>query len=186
MSAELIIMAVLTIISLAASYYLSRPKGEKSIARDDKPTTLASRGAFLPYLLGRRRVGAIVCWAGSRFTAKESLGSGGKGSSKKKQTQIIYFESAMHALCVGPVFKLHRIWLDGAEGFNRTIDAISHPSGSTIDLGSQGSFQIYWGHHNQPTNTYLGDAGRIGITSSWPFVCYILWRDKRLGTVPRW
>lgn len=186
MSVAMIAAAVISIgISLAAAYYL-RPKGNKSFVRDDKPTTLAERGAFVPWVLGRRRLGSIICWAGDRSIRKESIGSGGKGSKKKKQYQHVYHESAMHVLCIGPAFKLHRIWVDGGVLFQGTIDAQSHPSGTTVDLGNEGSFQIYWGEHNQPANAFLGDPSRIGIESQWPFYCYVVWRDKRLGTTPRW
>lgn len=187
MSAGVIVSIALFAISLAASYYLSRRAGLKdNFVRDTKPSTLAERGAFIPWLLGRRRVGCVVCWAGDRFTAKESIGSGGKGSKKKKQYQYIYHESAMHALCVGPAFKLHRIWQDGKVIFQGTIDAQSHPSGTTISCGAEGEFVIYWGEHNQPVNSYLGNASRIGVASRWPLICYIEWRGKRLGQAARW
>jgi hypothetical protein len=173
-------------LSLAAAYLLA-PKGEKSIARDDKPTTLVKRGAFVPYVIGRRRIGALFAWAGDRFVRNERVGSGGKGvGGGKSQKQPIYYESAWHLLCVGPAFKLHKVYLDGAVIFDGPIDSQSHPSGSTIDLGKQGSFQIYWGQYNQASNTYLGAGTRVGITSRWPFLCYIVWRDKRLGPQAHW
>lgn len=186
MGVQLIVTAILLVVSLAASYYLaSRVKPPNPLA-DKTATTLAERGAFVPWVLGRRRVGAVVCWAGDRFTRKETVGGGGKGSAGKKPKQTVYFESAMHVLCVGPAFKLHRIWADGKVIFKGTIDSQSHPSGSTIDVGSEGAFDIYWGEHNQPTNAHLGHASRVGVTSRWPHFCYVVWRDKRLGTAARW
>jgi hypothetical protein len=189
MIVSLIVAVIMIGISIALQYAL-RPKspGSDSFVSDSKPTTLASRGAFSPYILGRRRIGANFLWAGDRQVVAEDLGSaGGKGSGKPdKQYQYIYYESCWHAVCVGPAFRLHNIWMDGKVIFKGPIDAVSFPSGSTIDLGSEGAFSIYWGEYDQPLNSFLADASRVNINSRWPFMCYIVWNQKRLTTVARW
>lgn len=186
----LIIGTIISIgLSIAASALL-KPKN-KGVVIDDKPTTLAERGAYLPWMLGRRRLGAVFCWAGDRRSAQESA-TGGKGAvfgGAPKET--VYYESAWHVLCCGPAYRLHRIWQDGKIIFEGPIDAVSHPSGSSIPT-QDGSFDIYWGQPTQPVNTFLGTAGRVvdeggtPVQSRWPFLTYVVWRDKRLGGTARW
>lgn len=179
-----IVLLVVSIALSLAAQYLIKPKAG-SIARDDKPTTLATRGAYIPYVIGRRRVGAVFLWAGDRTTRKEKTGGGGKGGGKTQKTKV-YYESAMHALCLGPGKRLHRITQNGKAIFVGPIDAASHPSGTTVDLGKEGSFKVYWGEAHQPINTTLGAVSRIGISSRWPYLCYIHWITKRLGTSAQW
>ncbi len=189
----LLVTTVLLVGLAFAAQALLKPKSDSPVI-DDKPSTLAQRGAYLPWLLGRRRLGSIFCWAGDRFVRQETISGGGKGRAfggGSKPKQNVYYESAWHAICVGPAYRLHRIYQDGAIIWEGPIDSASHPSGSSV-LTSDGSFQIYWGQEFQPVNTYLGSGGRVvdengtAIQSRWPFICYIVWRDKRLGTSARW
>jgi len=187
----LIVGAIISIgLAFAASALLKAKTPNPPF--NDQATTLSERGSYLPWLLGRRRMGAIFCWAGDRSTRKEKVTSGGKGgviSPTPKET--VYFESAWHAICIGPAFRLHRIYEDGAVIWEGPIDSVSHPSGSSIPF-DRGSFEIYWGQINQPVNNYLGSAGRIvdetgtPVVSRWPQICYVVWHFKRLGTSPRW
>lgn len=189
----LLVGLVISVGLALAAQALLKPR-DKGFIQDDKPTTLAERGAYLPWLIGRRRVGAIFCWAGDRFVRKEKVSGGGKGGVLKGSPpkEPVYYESAMHALCIGPAHRLHKIWKSGAVIWEGPIDAVSHPSGSTIPLGDFSSFQIYWGEEMQPVNSYLGSGGRIvdelgdPIASRWPFICYIVWRDLRLGGIAQW
>lgn len=177
-------LAVLSVgLSLLAGYLL-REKN-KNLVQDDKPTTLATRGSFLPRVVGRRRLGAIFAWAGGRRTAEEEA-EGGKGGLFSGPKVTVYFEDGWHLLCIGPVKALHEIEQGGETLFTGPINQFSHPSGSTVDLGSEGSFKIYWGEADQPVNTFLGDSGRVGISSRWPNCCYIQWTNKRLGQQPNW
>lgn len=178
----LVLIGVSVVLSLLANYLL-KPK-EKSLTRDDKPTTVATRGAFLPYVVGRRRVGALFLWAGGRSTKKEDVG-GGKGGGKSSKTTV-YYEQAWHGLCLGPGTRLHRILQNGKAIFNGPIDPASFPSGTAFDLGKEGQFSIYWGEGGQPVNAFLGDSSRVGISSRWPFLMYIIWASKRLGTAAQW
>lgn len=188
-----LVVGIVISVGLAfAAQALLKPK-DKSFIKDDKPTTLAVRGAFLPYLIGRRRVGAIFCWAGDRFSQKEKISGGGKGGVLKAPVPktLVYYESCWHSLCLGPVFRLHRIYQAGSIIYEGPIDSVSHPSGSTINT-LDGDCTIYWGQEDQPVNMYLGSAGHVvdstgtPIQSRWPFICYVVWRDKRLGGSPIW
>lgn len=175
------LMALSVGVSLIAQKLLAK-KNDKPIS-DDKPTTLTTRGSYCNWLLGIREVGPCVAWAGDREKKKEKV-PGGKGLSTPKQD--VWYEAAWHVLAVGPVHALHRITNSGETIFKGPITSASHPSGSTIDLGKEGSFTIYWGEQTQPVNTFLGGAGRVTVSSRWPRLCYVVWNKKRLGPSPVW
>lgn len=176
-------MALSFVLSYIAGRLLAKKTGLK--VDDDKPTTLTTRGSYCNFVIGRRRVGPAFCWAGEREIKKEKT-KGGKGGASAPDTDI-YYEAGWHILCSnGPVTALHQIIQGGKIIFDGPITSDSHPSGSTIDLGKEGAFTIYWGEENQPINTYLGDAGRVGVSSRWPFFCYIVWNKKRLSSSPQW
>ena len=180
---ELTMMAISIGLSLLAAKLLTK-KLDKTAA--DAPTTLATRGSFLPRVIGRRRVGSIFAWAGDRGSHKESAGKGGFFGPPGTK---IWRESGWHLLAVGPGKVLHEILQANKTIFKGPITPDSHPSGTTVDLGKEGSFRIFWGEVDQPVNTFLGNAARnpeIGISSRWPHVFYIEWFQKRLGPSPMW
>lgn len=161
----------------------------KNIVRSDaEPQTLATRGSVIPYLIGRRRVGAIFGWAGARAAIPQRSGSGGKGggSRSKGTTQIVYAERGWQMLALGPVKKLYKIWVGGKVVFDDEINSTDDESGSThfLNDNSGDEFRIYWGEVDQPVDAQLG--ADTTIASRWPGVCYVYWRKKTLGTVPRW
>jgi hypothetical protein len=175
-------------LSVGMSWLAGRllEKENKALAQDDKPTSTATRGAFLPRVIGRRRVGTVIGWVGDRFKRKEAAGK--KGNPLKPEVEI-WRESAWHMLAVGPGSCLNAINQNGCDIFVGPITPDSHPSGSVIDLGSEGSFAIYWGEIDQPQNDFLGDAARVpemGVTSRWPNTMYIQWIAKRLSEQPVW
>lgn len=176
----------LFVVGLALSYLSARMMADKNknLARDDKPTTLATRGSYLPRLIGRRRIGPIFAWAGNRQDSRQKVGGKGTGGGSSKQH--VFYEDGWHQLCIGPAYSLTEVESGGKIIFSGIITSDSHPSGSTIDLGDEGAFQIYWGEVDQPVNTYLGDASRVGVSSRWPQTCYVLWKGRRLGTSPAW
>jgi hypothetical protein len=171
---ELAYMVISTGLSILAGMLLNKEGG--SPLQSDKPTTLAARGSFVSWHVGTRRIGPVFCWAGSRITVKERTGSG-----KKKGKRYVDYEQGWHVLCIGPVNALHGIYQGGKLIFAGTITSDSHPSGTSFDLGSEGAFTIYWGEPDQPINTFLGDANRVGISSRWPNACYVVWNRKRLS-----
>lgn len=194
MAADPVTILIQVGIALAAAIIAgrlaaSRQKGLK----DDKPTTVATRGAYVPWVLGRRRIGAVFGWAGDRRHSKES--AGGKGSLMGGPEVDVYYESGWHQLCMGRLDELTLIQKSGKVIFRGPITVDSHPSGSTVDLGKNGSLRIFWGQiagggifdqNDQPVNTYLGAASRVGVMSRWPGLASVEWRDSRLGSAPRW
>ncbi len=177
----------LAVVALTVAIFSSialRPKPQGIVA-DKTPSTLASRGAYIPWFIGRRRVGAVVGWVGDRRTTTEG-GGGGKGGDSGDSGTLIYHERAWHLLAVGPASVLHRIFQDGRNILDAAITPGTNPSGSTVNLGREGAFQIYWGEAVQPVNTFLGAASRVTIASRWPNVAYLVWDRKRLGPQTRW
>jgi hypothetical protein len=122
-------------------------------------------------------------FVGGRYTKDEKIPGAGKGGGDDP-TQIVYYERGMHMISFGEARSLIKIIQNGKiiwEG-NLTID--NTPSGSTIDIGTEGAFQIYWGEDPQPLCTGL--AGYTGVNSTYPSVFYIYWDVKRMGTSPVW
>lgn len=182
---ELGMMLLASGLSVLAGYLLKTKI--KNPLQDEKPTQLATRGSFCAWLIGTHKVGPIFCWVGNRVHTRERS-HGGKGGAFGSDPKVdVWYEDGMHVLCVGTVHALHQILSNGEVLFQGPITCESHPSGSLIDLGSYGSFNIYWGEADQPINTSLGDPGyAIGIDSRWPCYCYIQWRSLKLGTSVTW
>lgn len=176
---NLLILVVVVALTLAAAYLLAE---DFDGFKDDKPTTLVQRGTFVNWVLGVRRVGPLFCWAGDRGFHEESGGKKGGDGQKTK----IWNEGGWHLLAIGPGFCLHRILDNGEAIFQGPITINSHPSGTFIDLGSEGGFFIYWGEATQPVNNELGEDIRVGISSRWPYHFYVLWANKRLGSAAHW
>src|SRR5690554_5372550 len=82
------------------------PKGDRN-KRDDQPTNLSSRGEWINYVLGTRKVGCLIGYAWDRDIKQERT-SGGKGRPKTPK-QDVYYEKAWHLIAVGPVEALEAI-----------------------------------------------------------------------------
>ena len=170
-----------------ARLLLQKPPGAPDGLGEDDPSLISTRGAWIPVYYGTRITArTVIGWAGNRTTTKESVGGGGGkgggGGGDVKQT--IYFEEVWHQLGVGPATTLHEIRFNGKIVWQGPINSTNTPSGTEIDLGKEGTFRIFWGEADQPVNTDLGDASRIGVTSRWPRLCYIYWTKMRYGTSP--
>jgi len=154
--------------------------------RDDKPTVLATRGSFVPVLKGRQRLGYVFGWAGNRTNHTRVAAGAGKGATEKAR-ETAYNEDGWHLICIGPAHTLWEIDEGGKVLLVGPITADDYPSGSTISLGDRaGDFRIFWGENNQPVNSFLGNSGRVDVTSRWPGLCYIEWRGKAMGTQKTW
>jgi hypothetical protein len=152
---------------------------------DDIPAPLTTRGGYLPLLQGKRRVAPVFCWAGNRTVSHSKVDVGGKGGTTAGSTDAsTYYESGMQALVVGPAQKIYRITQNGEPILATTIDSTTYPSGSTITLAGEGSFNIYWGEIDQPVDSAL--ATLSGVASRWPYVCYVFWNKKTLGASATW
>lgn len=137
---------------------LQKTKDGKPLA-DNRLTTLAQRGAFVPYVIGRRRTAPLFAWAGRRI-AKEST-DGGKGGGASGTQGYEYKESGWHIITIGPAKKIHGIFQNGKriDDPNVSIDPVNTPSGTLITMrNGEGSGYIYWGEPDQPINLVL--AGR--------------------------
>jgi len=185
----MVVEVSLALASGLISYAANKLLGDKnkSPIQDDKPTSLASKGAYLPWLIGRRRVGSLIAYAGlhDRHAQKEKI-DGGKGGAFGSPKQTVWYEIGWHHLCIGPIHRLYRIWQNGSVIFSGPIDRTSNPSGSSIDVGKEGIFEIWWGESDQPNNTIIADPTRFGIDSQWPLIGSVLWNKKRLGTTAVW
>lgn len=171
----------------AAGSVLLRNKNKASL-QSDSPPTLAKRGSLLPYLVGKRRLGAIAGFVGGRRIVKEDSPSGKKGLFSSPDVDVFY-EKGMHILSYpgrqsGGRAVLHQIQKNGKAIFTGPITPDSHPSGSVVSIGKEGSFTIYWGERTQPINSSLGDL--TGVYSRHPRLAYVYWDDHRLGVSPTW
>lgn len=192
-----IIVAVIALAASAAAYFLLRPDGVRNPAGNQQAedfalSNLSSQGAYIPLLIGRRRIGAVICWVGDRASqnVRQSQRQGGsKGRSHSRKTiitnQVLFQESAWHCLCVGPAKALYRIWSEGKVIFDQKITPGDTPSGSVVTTEA-GIFRIFWGEPTQPVNDFLGMPSRVGVDSRWPHVCYVVWIGKWLGSQPNW
>lgn len=171
--------------SIAAS--LLKPKSQKTPIVDEKPSSTSTRGSYIPFLCGRRRIGAHIAWVGERTSTTEGS-AGGKGSTGSGSQQTVYRESAHHILAVGPAWHIHKIWSNGKEIYapNGGISPLSHPSGTSVTISGFGTFVIYWGEADQPIDTFLGVGTRVGISTRWKFAARIVWKQVRLGGFPTW
>lgn len=176
---------------------------------DDKPTPTARHGAYLPLVIGRRRVVPLFAWVGDRATTTttETVGK----ASGQEVTTTNYTERAWHTLCIGPVDKLHAIISNGERVFEGPITPTTDPSGSTITIPSFGAFKPYWGEDAQPIDPLIsanvaasrypriasavwgepgGSTGKIlGQIASWPSMEYeieVRVNDSPLTASPSW
>ena len=185
-------MLVMTAVSVAlsvASSYLLKPKPDAPLV-DDRPKAIASRGTFLPYVIGRRRIGHVVTYVGryntQRAQSKSSIGQFLNFPGLASTAGATYYlQSAVHALCVGPAYALWSIKANNIEVFKGPINQITHPSGSLVACGL-GQFYIFWGEPDQPINTNMGESDAISVSSRWPGICYVVWDQATLGTANTW
>lgn len=180
-------------ISALAGLILQPKSPRNPNTRNNTAPTLAERGAFIPYVLGTARVGALVAWMGKgKTTKKEDGGILGFGTTKTKITT----QQAWHIICVGPVSKLIHIYEQGRLIFpfkgEPPLTPESHPSGTLVKLKSKaGSFRIYWGENDQPGDPLLAGSGKyagkgLGVASNWPNICYVVWDTKKLEIANQW
>lgn len=171
------------VVSLGLSFVASlllKPKS-KSL-NDDQKSPLATRGTPLAYVAGRRRVSAKFAWVGDRSVFSEKVSSGPLGIGSVKQK--IYKEGGYTPFALGPATRLWNLRWGGKVIMPGPIDRDSHPSGTEVDLGKEGTFRIYWGEHDQPVDSYL--LLRTRLSTRLPFHCGLVWDKKRLGTSPQW
>jgi hypothetical protein len=183
-TAEVTALLVLAVGATLLARALYRPPSSDFVV-DSKPNTASIRGSFVPMVIGTRRVGAVTLWVGDRIVVVEEEEAGGKGfggaSTIKKN---VYYERAIHALCVGPASRLRGIFVDGKliPG-TADIDSRLSPSGTAFSVDGYGAFRIYWGEISCPPGSLTERA--LGIDSDMPYVCRIEWDRFRIENT-RW
>lgn len=175
---KLVVVAALS----TGAYFLQRslakkPHGNTS-QEDTGLSTVATQGAYVPLLIGRARIGAIVAWVGERRI--QNAGS----------RPTLYSEAAWHLLCVGPAQKIHRIWSNGDliypyGAYTDPIDKDTSPSGTSFTIGV-GEFTVIWGENDESVDAFLADEDRVGLSAGFPNVCSIVWTRLGLQTSPQW
>lgn len=180
------------VLSVGLSYLgsvLTRQK-PKNPAKDTKLPALASRGDFVPMIIGRRKTTGVFGWVGNRKAKKiEVPGSSGLGTASLGGYK--YSDEGWHQICVGPARRLERIWRDSKQVWKPASDVVGFtqpgsPSGTEISVKNVGKLRWYWGENNQPVNEWLGDDSRVGVTSAWPGLTYCVWDRIEHGAVPTW
>ena len=150
----------------------------------------AKRGTICPVSLGINRVSPVVGFVGGTRWVVASSG-GGKGSGGSEQKQIYYSMSGIHFLSVGEGAALTRIYQNGKPIFEGRLTPDNFASGSSFTILGEGTFRIYWGGNNPAvTDTYntvdSSLASLTGVSTRYPYIFYIIWDQKALGTSKRW
>lgn len=167
----------------AARALLVKPPEAPDGFGEDSPTAVSTRGTYVPVYYGVQKTKRVLIgYAGSRSITRESTGGGGGkgGGGGGGSEQKIIYEKVWHILGYGAASELLAIRFNGKTVYESTLTAETTPSGTEINLGKEGSFQIYWGEKDQQVNTTLGRE--IGYDSRHPGVCYIFWTRMRYGT----
>lgn len=184
--AGIIVALVIAVGFALLASLLFKPKPGQVI-KDTKPSSPTQRGAFIPLVIGTRKVGAVVAFVGDRRTTQEEVG-GGKGIfSPDSPTQTIYHEKGIHLLCVGPANGLFGIYSDGKRiPGSENITNITHPSGTSITFPDFGTMRIYWGGKTDHPLTGALLNTKLGIATKGPYICRVEWDDFRIGTGFTW
>ena len=184
------ILAIVQVAALLLTVALVLTQKKPKLANlDDALQSSATRGAFIPLLIGRHRIGPVFAFvddsATHAFTDSPSQPGFGKGGGSAP-TPPSYWEDALHILCVGPGSRLMAIFENGKTIFDADISPDSHPSGSSFTLADGSVFKIYWGFSDDPALPLLGDSSRHGLTVRYPLVMKVLWCSKNLGQSRQW
>jgi len=183
-----LVMLGIGILAMIAGTMMARKKTQPN---DDRPETYASRGAFIPFVIGKRRVGSVVLWIEPDANAPTDFldapfNAYGKGGAGKGISGTNYEEQGLHALCIGPASVLHAIYQNGDKIWEGPITPDTHPSHTQITTASEGSFRIYWGFQDDQVVDLIGSATNFGVPTRLPLVTKILWDKKKLGSSRAW
>lgn len=182
-----IILAVVAAGMLLASRLLYKDPKD-GIKNPDKPTTLANRGDWIPQVWAyARTVEPLFAWAGDRHVETTSPSAGGSiGGDNGDDDPEVILENGFHCVAVGIYDYLHQIRVGESTVWTGPITPDDTPSGTSLTIAGVGTFTIYWGHHDQPINAFMGDAARVGIASRWPHYLTIQWNDMVLSGGSTW
>lgn len=184
----------LAIASMAVSVAMAvSQKKPKAAPLDDALNSSATRGAYVPLIIGRHRLGPIFGWVqdategtGLDMPSPGSQPGFGKGAGGVPEPSS-YEERALHLLCVGPASSLRAIYQNGETIWEGPISPATHPSGTTIGLANgEGSFTVYWGFRDDPVIPQLAADPAHGLSVSYPLVMKVVWDVKVLGQSRTW
>lgn len=169
-------------------YSIANPPKPKLAPMDDAMETVATRGAYIPLVIGRQRIGYVFgdvqdAGVGPLDTGGVPAQAFGKGEGNTPEPQS-YQENAVHFLCIGPGSVLHAIYQNGAIVWSGPITPQSHPSGSSINVPQYGTFQVHWGFPDDPQLT-VGPAN-ARVSSRFAGVLKVVWAPKKLGQSRNW
>jgi hypothetical protein len=176
------------IISLIAAELLRPDPPSVDPLKEPAANNAHVRGTMLPILLGYNKVTPVIGFVGNRIAYEKKVGEidGGMFHSDKDITQTQYRETGLHFLCIGPAYRLNKITEGGNVIFEQEITPTTHPSGSQLTCTDEDKsvFRIYWGEDGQPVDSDL--AAVTGVSTRYPFTCYIYWPKKELGQQAQW
>jgi hypothetical protein len=158
---------VVSLLIAAATLLSQKKPGSPDLT--DKLQSTATRGSYIPLVIGRARVSPIFAWV-------DDVTSG-----------AFYAEDSLHVLCIGPGSSLRTIFQDGKTLWEGPINPKSHPSGTQITLpDSEGTFEVHWGFPDDPVLSVLAASTRHGLSVRYAFCLKILWIAKKLGGSRVW
>ena len=151
----LTIMAVVSVVAgLATILTQKKPRLAKG---DDAVESNATRGAYIPLVIGRHRVGPIFAWVKDLTDDASLTGNDapafGKGGPAVGGTAT-YREEALHLLAIGPGSRLIAIYENGERIWQQddfTPSTIA--SGTATAIPGKGTFEVYWGFPDDPLLT---------------------------------
>lgn len=124
--------------------------------------TGASEGAPVAQVWGRMRVGGQVIWA-TQFKENVTRRRSGKGTPQPKVTEFSYSISLAIALCAGEIRKIGRIWADGNEIPEQSLN-----------------LQIYKGSEDQLPDPRIEAVEGAGLAPAFRGIAYVVIEDLDL------
>lgn len=167
----LVYAAIAAALLASAALILSVKKPEVAFSQDDRVSNYATRGSYIPLLIGRDILGAIHIW---NDPAEPTL------------VGADYRDNGLHVICVGPASKLNAIYVNSKKVWEGPITPSSHPSGTEIATGALGNFRVYWGYQDDPVVDLIAAASNHGVGTRYPLTFKILWEPIILGPTKNW
>src|SRR5690606_24610385 len=111
---------------------------------------------------GTVRLSGTLIWT-TRFEEEATeTRDGAKGGSTT--TDYSYYANAAFAICEGPISGIRRIWADGREVDQDTVD-----------------FRVYYGHESQGPDPFIWERQGVGNAPAYRGVAYVVFERLPLG-----
>lgn len=130
--------------------------------------SMSELGEVFPVVAGVRRISPVTVFSQSRLSSDRL--------------------DIVHVLATGPIDSLTKVYIDNNKtslSFKPMFRTSNRPEDGTNfqEVEGIGRFHVFWGEEDQPANGLLGDSSRIGVVSSWPHICYVVWEDIKSSSV---